>query len=65
MNSDRVARLLERCAETRTRTLGRYNTLATTLTEIAMTITLKKNDTTLCNVTNRRNDKDVIATSDI
>ena len=43
----------------------RYNTLATTLTEMAIMMTLKKNDTTLCSITSRRNGDDVIATSDV
>ena len=42
-----------------------YNTPATTFTVIAMMITLKKNETTLCSMTTRRNADDVIATSEV
>ena len=42
-----------------------YNTPATTLTVMAMMMTLKKNDTMLCSITRRRNDDEVMATSEV
>ena len=66
-DSDELQKSLEFSATRQSRLVsaGIYNTPATTLTVIAMMITLKKNATMLCSITTRLNGDDVIATSEV